>query len=476
MAEADITVWAEALRASTHAHRQEIDVLMPWASLLPPARLAGGEATVLLATTPTLAALPAHCEAISRLLANSPQGRGPRALDGRAGTIRRRCPIAVASPRGDGRSRENHVRQPWNSASCSMPAANSCPSDTATAMAALDANFYDLLASEARLASFIAIAKGDLPAKHWFRLGRTLTPIDGNSGLISWSGSMFEYLMPSLVMRAPAGSLLDETNRLVVWRQEKYGDGLGVPWGMSESEYNVRDIEQTYQYSSFGIPDLAYKRGLGENTVVAPYASGLAAMIDPTAAARNFQRMAEIGACGVYGWYEALDYTRARLPEGTKVAIIRAYMAHHQGNDDRRYRERASGRPDAHAVSRRTDHACGRTSAAGAHAPRCRCRQGAGGTASAAAQNASLGARRSAPLCLGAFARAAHASSVEWTLFDDDHGGGIGIQPVARYRDHPLARGRHLRRLGRLHLPARCAHGQHLVGRLSAKRGGTRQL
>ena len=137
--------------------------------------------------------------------------------------------------------------------------------------------------------------------------------------------------MPSLVMRAPAGSLLYETNRLVVWRQEKYGDGLGVPWGMSESEYNVRDIEQTYQYSSFGIPDLAYKRGLGENTVVAPYASGLAAMIDPTAAARNFQRMAEMGACGVYGWYEALDYTSARLPDGTKVAVIRAYMAHHQG-------------------------------------------------------------------------------------------------------------------------------------------------
>ena len=158
-----------------------------------------------------------------------------------------------------------------------------------------------------------------------------MTPIDGGSGLISWSGSMFEYLMPSLVMRAPAGSLLEQTNRLVVCRQEEYGDGLGVPWGMSESEYNARDIEQTYQYSSFGVPDLGYKRGLGESTVIAPYASGLAAMIDPAAAARNFQRMAEIGARGAYGWYEALDYTRARLPEGAKFAIIRAYMAHHQG-------------------------------------------------------------------------------------------------------------------------------------------------
>jgi cyclic beta-1,2-glucan synthetase len=156
----------------------------------------------------------------------------------------------------------------------------------------LDPNYYDLLASEARLASFFAIAKGDVPAEHWFHLGRSLTPINGGSGLLSWSGSMFEYLMPSLVMRAPAGSLLEETNRLVVWRQEKYGDELGVPWGISESEFNARDMEQTYQYSSFGVPDLGFKRGLGENTVIAPYATGLAAMIDPEKAAKNYARMA----------------------------------------------------------------------------------------------------------------------------------------------------------------------------------------
>ncbi len=194
----------------------------------------------------------------------------------------------------------------------------------------LDPNYYDLLASEARLASFIAIAKGDVPAKHWFHLGRTLTPIDRSAGLISWSGSMFEYLMPSLVMRAPAGSLLEQTNRLIVHRQEEYGNELGVPWGMSESEYNTRDIEQTYQYSSFGVPDLGYKRGLAESTVVAPYASGLAAMIAPAAVTRNYARMAQLGVRGAYGWYEAIDYTRARLPEGAKFAIVRAYMAHHQ--------------------------------------------------------------------------------------------------------------------------------------------------
>jgi cyclic beta-1,2-glucan synthetase len=194
----------------------------------------------------------------------------------------------------------------------------------------LDGSFYDLLASEARLASFFAIAKGDLPAKHWFRLGRALTPIGTSAGLISWSGSMFEYLMPSLVMRAPSGSLLEQTNRLVVWRQEQYGKELGIPWGVSESAFNARNIEQTYQYSSFGIPDLGFKRGLYENVVIAPYATGLAAMIDPLAAVRNFERMARLGARGLYGWYEAMDFTRARTPEGARFAIVRCYMAHHQ--------------------------------------------------------------------------------------------------------------------------------------------------
>ncbi len=195
----------------------------------------------------------------------------------------------------------------------------------------LDPSCYDLLASEARLASFVAIAKGDVPSRHWFRLGRAVTPVGRGAALISWSGSMFEYLMPSLVMRAPAGSLLEETSRLVVRRQMSYGGTLDAPWGISESAYNVRDLEHTYQYSNFGVPGLGLKRGLGENAVVAPYATALAAMVDPGAAARNFARLAAVGARGRYGFYEALDYTRTRLPEGKDVAIVRAYMAHHQG-------------------------------------------------------------------------------------------------------------------------------------------------
>lgn len=332
-AEAEITVWAEALRASTLAHRQEIDLLMPWAKQLTPELLVGDETAALLDTPPTLAALPGYCNAISRVLANRGQDGTQADLASLIEALEQSASAArsLSSRLAAMADLTKTMFDGMEFGFLFDPGRQLLSIGYRDGDGSLDANFYDLLASEARLASFIAIAKGDLPAKHWFRLGRTLTPIDGSSGLISWSGSMFEYLMPSLVMRAPAGSLLDQTNRLVVWRQEKYGDGLGVPWGMSESEYNVRDIEKTYQYSSFGIPDLGFKRGLGESTVIAPYASGLAAMIDPTAAARNFERMAGIGACGVYGWYEALDYTPSHLPEGTGVAVIRAYMAHHQG-------------------------------------------------------------------------------------------------------------------------------------------------
>jgi cyclic beta-1,2-glucan synthetase len=199
------------------------------------------------------------------------------------------------------------------------------------ALNALDTNCYDLLASESRLGSLFAIAKGDIDTRHWFRLGRSATPVAAGSALISWSGSMFEYLMPSIVMRAPAGSVLEQTNRLIVARQRSYAQSLNIPWGISESSYNVRDLEMTYQYSNFGVPGLGLKRGLGENRVVAPYATGLAAMIDPAAAVENYARLESLGARGRFGFYEAVDFTRARLPEGTDHSIVRSYMAHHQG-------------------------------------------------------------------------------------------------------------------------------------------------
>ena len=194
-----------------------------------------------------------------------------------------------------------------------------------------DPSCYDLLASEARLASFMAIAKGDAPPRHWFRLGRAVTSVAHGAALISWSGSMFEYLMPSLVMRAPTGSLLEQTNRLVVRRQIEYGKALGSPWGISESAFNARDLEFTYQYSNFGVPGLGLKRGLADNAVIAPYATALATIVEPEEAARNFERLVKAGARGRYGLYEALDFTPSRVPEGEKVVVVRAFMAHHQG-------------------------------------------------------------------------------------------------------------------------------------------------
>lgn len=196
---------------------------------------------------------------------------------------------------------------------------------------ALDPSYYDLLASEARLASFIAIAKRDIPKTNWFHLGRRLTRAAQGKVLLSWSGSMFEYLMPSLVTFTPRYSLLDQTCRLIIKRQIEYGKARKVPWGVSESAFNGRDLWLTYQYSAFGVPGLGMKRGLGEELVIAPYATALAAMYFPHAATENFNRLTATGALGQFGYYEALDFTPIRLAEGKQVAVVRCYMAHHQG-------------------------------------------------------------------------------------------------------------------------------------------------
>ncbi|GHG59946.1 glycosyl transferase [Alishewanella longhuensis] len=195
----------------------------------------------------------------------------------------------------------------------------------------LDHSCYDLLASEARLASLFAIAKGDLSSKHWFRLGRSTTPVADGVALLSWSGSMFEYLMPALVMSAPANSLLEQSNRLIVMQQMRYGRQLQVPWGISESAFNARDLALNYQYSNFGIPGLGLKRGLAQNVVIAPYATALAAMVDAPAAYKNFIKLQQLGMLGSYGFYEALDYTRTRRPEQSGPVLIASVMAHHQG-------------------------------------------------------------------------------------------------------------------------------------------------
>ena len=192
-----------------------------------------------------------------------------------------------------------------------------------------DESLYDLLASESRLASFVAISKDDVPVEHWFHLGRSLSVVEGAPALASWSGTMFEYLMPLLVMPAGPSSLLDQTCHSAVRRQAAYANARGVPWGISESAYNLRDRHDIYQYRAFGVPDLALKRGLAADLVVAPYATALALAVDAHDALRNLAALEADGAFGSYGFYDAVDYTRP--DEARRFALVRTHMAHHVG-------------------------------------------------------------------------------------------------------------------------------------------------
>ena len=204
----------------------------------------------------------------------------------------------------------------------------------------LDPSYYDLLASEARLASFIAIAKGELPESHWFHLGRLITSVHGTPTLLSWSATLFEYLMPLLVMKSYPGTLLDQSCRMALRRQIDYARERGVPWGISESAFNLVDLHGNYQYKAFGVPGLGLKRGLADDLVVAPYATALGALLEPSLAVQNLRRLAAEGMEGRYGYYEAIDYTPRKTYEagaalgeeqGPRGAVVRAYLAHHQG-------------------------------------------------------------------------------------------------------------------------------------------------
>ncbi|HEX4995524.1 MAG TPA: glucoamylase family protein, partial [Methylomirabilota bacterium] len=338
-----VLVWAQAVRATIASHERDVETLMPWARHLEgaPSEVAS-TLTRLFSSPPSTADLPERCRVAIEEIAAARDG----AL--RAGTV----PPAALAPIDDLLESLARSAAAARALSGRLLAVARTTADLFQAMqfgflfdptrkifsigyrvsdGSLDDSAYDMLASEARLASFIAIAKGDVPVSHWFHLGRQMTPVGLGSVLVSWSGSMFEYLMPALVMGSPSGSLLEDTCRLVVQRQVSYGAANGVPWGVSESAYNVRDLDLTFQYSNFGVPGLGLERGLSEDLVIAPYATALAAMIDPVAAARNFSALVAAGARGSYGFYEALDYTPSRVPDGATVAIVRAYMAHHQG-------------------------------------------------------------------------------------------------------------------------------------------------
>ncbi|MBH0192413.1 MAG: phosphorylase, partial [Nitrospira sp.] len=328
--EGELRVWADAVRACVESHLRDVELLLPWVRLGPKDLVAlfdhqSGPAPEWSAIAsffhpiPTLAAAPERfVEALCALECLREQVRSRPSQD--RSTLAR-ITLLVDVVRQSAADIAALTRRLAAIAQTSEQMVHAMDftflfDSTRKLLSigyrmtenSLDPSCYDLLASEARLASFIAIAKGDIPSSHWFHLGRALTPVGNGSALISWSGSIFEYLMPALVMRFPAGSLLSRTYELIVCRQIQYGAERGVPWGVSESAYNARDLDLTYQYSSFGVPGLGLKRGLIDDVVVAPYATALAAMIDPSAAAQGFGRLAEAGGRGPYGFYEALDY------------------------------------------------------------------------------------------------------------------------------------------------------------------------
>jgi cyclic beta-1,2-glucan synthetase len=326
--------WARALARQGQAVRDELAYLAPWAELpdapdgfcgfaeidaIPTLRaLAGLEVTwsARLAGGPEAGATPVHAIWLAALRRDITQG-GERA-QARIASIQRLALLA-------GELADMEYGFLYDKAARLLSIGYNVDDRRR------DTSYYDLLASEARLSVFVAIAQGQLPQESWFALGRLLTSAGGEPILLSWSGSMFEYLMPQLVMPNYEHTLLDQTMRAAVARQIEYGQQLGLPWGMSESGYNTVDLHLNYQYRAFGVPGLGLKRGLGEDRVVAPYASVMALMVAPEAACQNLQRLSALGAEGQYGFFEAIDYTPVRQRRGETHALVRSYMAHHQG-------------------------------------------------------------------------------------------------------------------------------------------------
>jgi cyclic beta-1,2-glucan synthetase len=312
-----LEVWSRRLAGQARDRLDELLVVAPWLEL---PEAPAGEGVGKLAAVPTLADLERGREALAS------------ALDGPAGQA------VLRSAAGQLLSRSRKLAQRAHTLAEAMdfrflykPDRHLFAIGYNHGNGRLDTPSYDLLASESCLASFLAIARGDVPPRHWFQLGRLLTRVDHRLCLISWGGTMFEYLMPPLLLRYYAGTLLDESRHSAVNRQIDYGRQMGVPWGISESAFSSQYVSLDYQYQSFGVPGLGLKRGLGQDLVIAPYATALAVPVRPHEALLNLRRMAGEGALGLYGYYESIDYTRDRLPEGRRFLLVRCFMAHHQG-------------------------------------------------------------------------------------------------------------------------------------------------
>ena len=333
--ESDANWWARTLARQCRAALDELTFLAPW--LLLPAAPEGLDDYRASAAIPTLRALAGIEDSVLPLIEQRLLAQATTAAQREWLHELQRC-ISESARRAAQRIAEVERLALQASAFANME--YGFLYDKASRLLAIgynvdelrrDASFYDLLASEARLINFIAIAQGQVPQESWFALGRLLTSAGGEPILLSWSGSMFEYLMPLLVMPTYENTLLDQTYQAAVDRQIEYGRQRGVPWGMSESGYHLVDVHLNYQYRAFGVPGLGLKRGLADDVVIAPYASALALMVAPEAACMNLQRLAALGMQGKFGLYEAIDFTPSRQRRGESSAVVRSYMAHHQG-------------------------------------------------------------------------------------------------------------------------------------------------
>jgi cyclic beta-1,2-glucan synthetase len=354
---AELRWWTNSLVQQAHNYRRDLNLLVPWTvtgtAALDSLALRDEEGrthweaiTRELQGVPALAHISETCDsALIRLAAlrSRLDESGGESLPGRAAALSELSALTVAIEQGAESARMISSRLARIAQACQrlvdeMDFAFLLDSERKVftigynvAEGHPDNSFYDLLASEARLASFVAIAKGDVPQEHWFRMGRQLTAVDGGRALISWTGTMFEYLMPLLLMRNYRETLLGETYEAVVSRQIEYGYERGVPWGISESAYSARDLQLNYQYGPFGVPGLGLKRGLIEDLVVSPYSTILAANVFPARGIENLRVLEREGALARYGFYEALDFTPERVNKGERCTLVRAFMAHHQG-------------------------------------------------------------------------------------------------------------------------------------------------
>jgi cyclic beta-1,2-glucan synthetase len=353
----ELRAWAVEIRRHLERMRREVDLFLSWLALVdqpPPLvhEIAAARVTDLIAVLcpalpelPRVCDLPSRCEtAIDRLPAleadiNASPFTGDQRSEALAWSHRLSETLAVAQQTGTYLlERLSGVRQHAERLAHETDFAILYDEQRRLfhlgydlTAARLDEHHYDLLASEARLASIVAIAKGDVPEEHWLNLGRPIGVAQGTRTLLSWSGTMFEYLMPAVLLHEDGATLLGRSCHTAVAEQIAYARRRGVPWGMSESGYYRLDAQQNYQYRAFGVPTLGFKRGLEDEVVIAPYASVLALPHAPTAVIDNLKRLYELGLCGPYGLYESVDFTPPRLPPGQTHAVVRSYMAHHQG-------------------------------------------------------------------------------------------------------------------------------------------------